>query len=123
MLLAVKGVDMNARDSRGSTPKALATSLGRNRLVELLSAAAKEENTDTKMDDAASPSSSSSLKKPRVCAGCGFSRLEDSTAPRLRRCSGCRSVTYCNADCQLKHWKTGGHKEVCGQMKKAGAHN
>ena len=121
MLLAVKGVDVNAQDSKGFTPKSLATSRGCNRLVKLLSAVAKEERTDTKMGGrapasaSASPSFSSSLKKPQMCAGCGLSRLENSTAPRLHLCTGCRSVAYCNADCQLKHWKTGGHKEVCGQ--------
>lgn len=28
-------------------------------------------------------------------------------------CSGCKMARYCSAECQTRHWKTGGHKVVC----------
>eukprot|EP00483_Globobulimina_turgida_P005405 UN05415 len=38
-------------------------------------------------------------------------------APDARnRCGGCKSVYYCNVDCQRNHWKT--HKKVCKYKKK-----
>ncbi|KAE9409484.1 hypothetical protein BT96DRAFT_1012481 [Gymnopus androsaceus JB14] len=31
----------------------------------------------------------------------------------LKLCSGCLVTSYCSAECQRKHWKTGGHKAYC----------
>ncbi len=31
----------------------------------------------------------------------------------LLRCARCRSIRYCSKDCQVWHWKKGGHKDVC----------
>jgi hypothetical protein len=33
---------------------------------------------------------------------------------QLSRCSKCRSAQYCGRECQLEHWKAGGHKTACG---------
>lgn len=41
----------------------------------------------------------------RSCASCA------SVEVRLLQCSRCRSVWYCNKDCQKAHWKT--HKSSC----------
>ena len=41
----------------------------------------------------------------RVCAVCEF------PSDKLRACSGCKHVFYCNRDCQTEHWKQ--HKLVC----------
>eukprot|EP00040_Diaphanoeca_grandis_P015157 m.77136 g.77136 ORF g.77136 m.77136 type:complete len:100 (-) comp24981_c0_seq3:542-841(-) len=38
------------------------------------------------------------------CAACGKADAES-------RCSGCRTVKYCNRDCQRSHWKK--HKKLC----------
>ena len=44
--------------------------------------------------------------KERVCAACGRRWRE-----RMFKCSQCRSVLYCNKECQKAHWKD--HKKVC----------
>ena len=44
------------------------------------------------------------------CSGCG--RL----AFQLRKCSECRAVSYCSRECQVRHWKEGGHKRECTQL-------
>ncbi|KAJ7432946.1 hypothetical protein FB451DRAFT_358513 [Mycena latifolia] len=31
----------------------------------------------------------------------------------LMRCSGCRSTSYCSAECQRRDWKEGGHRAEC----------
>lgn len=31
----------------------------------------------------------------------------------LLACSRCHLVSYCSKSCQAKHWKEGGHKELC----------
>ena len=33
----------------------------------------------------------------------------------LSRCGGCKSVSYCSAECQRTHWKKG-HKQECAAM-------
>ena len=36
-------------------------------------------------------------------------------------CARCRTTVYCSKPCQIKHWKEGGHKEECNNMKSTGA--
>ena len=46
-----------------------------------------------------------------LCAACGkFSKAGD----KPKKCSACRSVSYCNAICQKAHWKD--HKLVCKKL-------
>jgi hypothetical protein len=33
----------------------------------------------------------------------------------MKRCGRCRLACYCSVECQKIHWKTGGHKKVCGK--------
>jgi hypothetical protein len=48
---------------------------------------------------------------PRVpCSGCGR------PAVQLRKCSGCRQAAYCRRECQVRHWKEGGHRRECAQL-------
>ena len=44
--------------------------------------------------------------KPWCCGSC-------STIPttKLQRCTACKSIIYCNVECQKKHWRT--HKKQC----------
>uniref|UniRef100_A0A383WBQ3 MYND-type domain-containing protein n=1 Tax=Tetradesmus obliquus TaxID=3088 RepID=A0A383WBQ3_TETOB len=55
-----------------------------------------------------SSSSSSSSTSKGCCAACGASGV------KLRNCSGCKQVVYCNRECQAAHWKQ--HKKVCSRM-------
>ena len=54
------------------------------------------------------PLSKVTTKDARQCAYCGTSRL----VSKLKRCSKCTKVYYCNASCQKLHWKAS-HKHVC----------
>ena len=47
--------------------------------------------------------------KAKLNMGCGSG---EPLYIRLRPCSRCKEVRYCNRECQLKHWKAG-HKNVC----------
>jgi hypothetical protein len=65
------------------------------------------------------PSSSSGARggdSSKSCAVCG------STAGRggakLLGCGGCKAVRYCSKECQLQHWKHGGHKDNCKNMRR-----
>ena len=49
----------------------------------------------------------------RTCASC-VARIPQ-TAPRGGNCK----PRYCGRDCQKRHWK-GGHKQICGQIKRGG---
>ena len=44
--------------------------------------------------------------KFKVCENCHVEISE-----RIRVCSGCKRVAYCNSTCQKDHWKT--HKQAC----------
>jgi len=39
----------------------------------------------------------------------------------VKRCSNCQRTVYCSRECQVNHWKTGGHKWDCKQMAIANA--
>ena len=43
----------------------------------------------------------------RTCAFCATVSLK-----KLRKCSGCRCVRYCNESCAKSHWRAG-HKSEC----------
>ena len=44
----------------------------------------------------------------QICAGCS------KTGGSLKRCAKCRSVLYCNRECQTSHWKI--HKKECSHL-------
>jgi TPR repeat protein len=37
----------------------------------------------------------------------------------LHPCKLCRTVQYCGRDCQINHWKKGGHRSECKKLRKA----
>jgi hypothetical protein len=39
----------------------------------------------------------------------------------MKCCGRCRRVSYCSVACQKGHWRTGGHKQVCGKEGGSGA--
>ena len=47
------------------------------------------------------------------CACCG---IVASVVKQFNLCAACKVVHYCSRECQKKHWKTGGHKEVCQKV-------
>jgi TPR repeat protein len=48
------------------------------------------------------------------CAACGTPKT---TRRPLNICSGCRTVHYCNRECQMTHWREG-HKRECKRLQK-----
>jgi len=48
----------------------------------------------------------------RNCGGCTKMERE---AGQFNKCGRCKEVRYCSRECQVKHWKKGGHKEECGK--------
>jgi len=50
------------------------------------------------------------------CAACGT--LKTTRRP-LNACSQCHTTHYCNRECQMKHWKEGGHSRECKRLKAA----
>ena len=49
------------------------------------------------------------------CAACA-APLGRSLGKKCGRCS----TRYCGPECQVQHWKEGGHDKLCKQIKKAG---
>lgn len=47
-----------------------------------------------------------------MCSLC--SRAPTVLTAALKRCSPCKTRTYCNKKCQILDWKLGGHKKWCG---------
>jgi hypothetical protein len=51
-------------------------------------------------------------QQKKTCAACG------TRAAELFKCNGCHSVSYCDKECQRKHWPT--HKQACKEAQKRG---
>ena len=49
------------------------------------------------------------MAEAKKCANCG-------TIENLRRCNGCKTVSYCSVKCQTIHWKSN-HKKQCKKLR------
>jgi len=49
---------------------------------------------------------------------CSYCNKPEPTSKKFNKCKRCRSVSYCNRECQIKHWKTkpNGHKKQCKKL-------
>ena len=105
--------------------KGVDQSLGKTR--EWLTKAALQGNEDAinglkQLDEAegrtTTPSSTSSTVNSTTTF-CSYCNKPEPTHTKFNRCKGCRSVAYCNRECQIKHWKTktNGHKKQCKKLK------
>ena len=56
-----------------------------------------------------------SSPRPVCCSSCN---IPQPSTRKFCRCNGCRSVQYCNKECQRAHWSPGGHKQECKRLKK-----
>ena len=61
------------------------------------------------------PSTTTAPPSPICCSSCNKPQPSGHT---FRKCTGCRTVQYCNTDCQRAHWSPGGHKQECKRLKK-----
>jgi len=59
----------------------------------------------------ASPSTAIAPATGRVCSNCGIGEKGGGAA--LKPCSRYKVALYCGGECQVQHWKAGGHKAVC----------
>ena len=57
-------------------------------------------------DGAVAPAASNPGSVVQSCASCG--------KPATLKCSRCKTVVYCNKNCQTEHWKLG-HKKQCAE--------
>jgi len=48
------------------------------------------------------------IENMRLCCNGCFKDSGD-----LLKCSGCGAASYCTKECQVNHWKIGGHRQVC----------
>jgi hypothetical protein len=46
---------------------------------------------------------------------CYFCKKEADETTTLMQCSKCKVPKYCSTDCQVSHWKSGGHKTACAK--------
>jgi TPR repeat protein len=68
-----------------------------------------------KMEERSSTTSSTVNSTTTFCSYCN---KPEPTNTKFNKCKGCRSVSYCNRECQIKHWKTkpNGHKKQCKKL-------
>jgi hypothetical protein len=48
-----------------------------------------------------------------VCDHCTARHMTGT--PKFKMCSACEAVRYCSKECQIEHWKSGGHRAKCGK--------
>ena len=58
------------------------------------------------------PKASEKVKK-QINVACAVCRKSEADGVQLFTCSQCRSISYCSKECQVYHWKRGGHKALC----------
>ncbi|XP_077977699.1 uncharacterized protein LOC144433265 [Glandiceps talaboti] len=90
-LLLKHGADPKAMDHDGKTP------------LDLCDA----EETKKVIYKANKKADKAKEKSDAHCAWCGEGHDD------LKKCARCHSVMYCGRDCQVRHWKEGGHKNDC----------
>ncbi len=49
----------------------------------------------------------------KVCSNCQVAEQKE----QFKICSGCKKTRYCSRECQVNHWKNGGHKADCKATK------
>ena len=76
----------------------------------------KQELRQRRRQLAAASGRASSPHPSRACSACGA--VEAVGTAKLKTCTACRAAWYCNAACQLRDWKEGGHKARCAEMKR-----
>lgn len=91
-LLLQLNADPRVEDEDGTTPMELA----------------KDDATRALLHDAVIDTDSKRDAVDAVCAQC-----KQIPKDGLKRCGQCHVTLYCSRDCQLKHWKTGGHRTDC----------
>jgi hypothetical protein len=52
------------------------------------------------MDTAAAAAADNESKEPTSCANCGQEEIDKA---KLKACTACKLVKYCNRDCQISH--------------------
>ncbi|XP_052062614.1 nuclear factor NF-kappa-B p100 subunit-like [Mytilus californianus] len=91
-LLLLKHADPRVEDEDGTIPMELA----------------KDDASRTLLHDAVIDADSKRDAVDAVCAQC-----KQIPKDGLKRCGQCHVTLYCSRDCQLKHWKFGGHRSNC----------
>jgi TPR repeat protein len=61
------------------------------------------------------PPTATAPPPPICCSSCNKPQPSGHTFPK---CRGCRTVQYCNKECQRAHWSPGGHKQECKRLRK-----
>ena len=60
-----------------------------------------------------STTTASSIQAPPLPICCSSCNKPQPSGHTFRKCKGCRTVQYCNKECQRAHWSPGGHKQEC----------
>lgn len=81
--------------------------------ARMLAGMRKLYSADKKLKGGLSPEKRERDERPkraakRTCAHCG---KKEAMLGDYKACGGCKSVTYCDQDCQKGHWRT--HKVAC----------
>ena len=99
VLLEKYGARVDLADGDGVAPKDMAFKIGF--LSRVGSMVMKESLRQKKTEE---------KQRKNVCSNCGKMNVQ------LQVCSLCHSVQYCGRECQVIHWKKGGHKKECNQL-------
>jgi TPR repeat protein len=75
-------------------------------------------NTLKRLDAAEGRTTTTSSTVNSNTTFCSYCSKPEPTNTKFNRCKGCRSVAYCNRECQIKHWKTkpNSHKKQCKKL-------
>jgi uncharacterized protein len=104
------GVDQSNELAREWWTKA--ANVGHETAINNLKILDKEEAKSTTKS---APTTTAAAPPSICCSSCNKPQPSGHT---FQKCSGCRTVQYCNKECQRAHWSPGGHKQECKRLRK-----
>jgi len=113
MYINGQGVQQSNKTAREWFTKA--RDAGDKGAIEELQLLDEQEGQPAATSTTATTTSVSSSPSPICCSSCNKPQPSGQT---FSKCTGCRTVQYCNKDCQRAHWRSGGHKQECKRLKK-----
>lgn len=108
LLLNKHKTSIRTKDADGVSPLSMCTNgymMSDSKVCHMIMAVTRQEGNKNRVEK--------KQATRRSCANCQM----DLGKSGGQKCISCKIVIYCGRECQILHWKTGGHKAECTKLK------